>query len=115
MTISASQVPPPVAVAVKGALGVIPRRTPLTSPGTLDRLSGQATGRTGMRPGTGHNNGPLAQVTVARRFGGRQSFQDFYPPGCVVVLVGRYFYHNSRQIGALLSDRSGLAMIRAAP
>jgi hypothetical protein len=30
--------------------------------------------------------------------------------GCVVVLAGRYF-----TIGALLSDRSGVAMIRAAP
>jgi len=81
VTISASQVPPPVPVVVKGALGVIPRRAPLTSPGTLDRLSGQATGRTGMRPGDGSNKGSLAQVAVAGRFGGRQSFQDFYLPG----------------------------------
>jgi hypothetical protein len=62
VTISASQVAVPV--AVKGVFGVIPRRTPLTSPDTLDRPSGHATGRTGMRPATSHNKGSLAQVTV---------------------------------------------------
>jgi hypothetical protein len=34
-----------------------------------------------MRPGDGSNKGSLAQVAVAGRFGGRQSFQDFYLPG----------------------------------
>jgi hypothetical protein len=52
----------------------------------------------------------LTFAGIIIHFGGRQSFQDFYLPGLRVVLVGRYF-----TIGALLSDRSGLAMIRAAP
>ena len=63
-----------------------------------------------MRPATGHNKGSPAQAAVTGWFGDRQWFQEFYLPGRVVVLVGRCF-----TIGALLSDRSRVAMIRAAP
>ena len=64
MTISASEVPLPVPVAVKGALGVI-RAARLSPAQTLwtvcpDRQpGGQA-----MRPAAGHNKGSLAQVAV---------------------------------------------------
>jgi hypothetical protein len=63
VTISASQVPLPVAVAVKGALGVIraARLSPAQASGPPVR---QATGRTGIRPATGHNKGSFAQVAV---------------------------------------------------
>jgi hypothetical protein len=63
-----------------------------------------------MRPATGHNKGSLAQVAVTADSAVVNRFRISPCRGCVVVLVGRYF-----TIGALLSDRSGLAMIRAAP
>ena len=117
MTISASQLTLPVPVAVKAAPGVIraARFSPAQTTWTVcpDRQpGGQA-----CVPPAGHNKGSLAQVAVPWPIPATEnSFQDFYPAGvtwwCRWGVISTIIVDKS---GAVSSDCSGLAMIRAAP
>jgi hypothetical protein len=111
VTISASHVPVPVAVAVavKDALGVI-HATRLSPAQTLwtvcpDRQPG---GQACVPRRVTTKDRSRWRHRLVRVVGNRFKISTYR--GCVVVLVGRYF-----TMGALLSDRSGVAMIRAAP
>jgi len=70
-----------------------PRRTSLTSPDTLDRLTGQATGRTGMRPAARHNKESLAKLTGDRLIGWSSMVSGFYLPRSRGGAGGALFYH----------------------
>jgi hypothetical protein len=109
VTISASQVPLPGPVAMKARSGWSASHASHQHRHS-GSLTGQATGRAGMRLRDRLRQRIARPGNGDRLIRWSSMVSGFLPAGCVVVPVGRSF-----TTGALLSDRCGLAMIRAAP